>query len=120
MNISRKSILGVGSDTSLVNIGWERPNTPNTKDGKTKLIDSIEFEINHKGIKKLERNIHNDNEYVMCFVHFNANTENLDGIYMSVWTEDLDTEDIIDTSILTEREKDELVEYALRELRECR
>ena len=107
-------------DTSLGNMSWLRPHTPNTKDGKEKLIDSIEFEINHKGIEKLERNIHNKNEYVMCFVHFDAGTENLDGIYMSVWDEDASIDDSIDTSILDEDEKKIIIEYALEELRDWR
>ena len=119
MNITRKSILGVGIDTSLVGIGWLRPHTPNTKDGKEKLIDSVEFEINHKGIEKLKRNIRNKKEYVMCFVHFDADTENLDGIYMSVWDEDGDIDNPIDTSILDDEEKKIILEYALEELRDC-
>ena len=73
MNITRKSILGFGMDTSLVNLGWTR------NDGKN--IDSVEFEIKHKGIEKLERNINSKTEYVMCFVHFNADTEELDGMH---------------------------------------
>lgn len=120
MNITRESILGVGQGTSLVNLDWDRPNTPNTKDGVVKEIDSVEFEINHRGIEKLERNINSDTEYIMCFVHFEKGTENLDGIYMSVWDEDALTDDSIDTSILNEEEKRILVEYALEELRECR
>ena len=70
MNITRESILGVGQGTSLVNLDWDRPNTPNTKDGVVKEIDSVEFEINNRGIEKLERNINSDTEYIMCFVHF--------------------------------------------------
>lgn len=118
MNITRESILGVGMDSSLGNIGWLRPNTPNTRDGKEKLIDSVEFEINHRGIEKLERNIHDENEYVMCFVHFDAGTENLDGIYMSVWNEEASIDDTIDTSILDEDEKTIIIEYALNELKD--
>ena len=120
MNITRESILGVGQGTSLVNLDWDRPNTPNTKDGVVKEIDSVEFEINHRGIEKLERNINSDTEYIMCFVHFEKGTENLDGIYMSVWDEDAFTDDSIDTSILNEEEKKVIIEYALKELRECR
>lgn len=120
MNITKESILGVGQGTSLINLDWNRPNTPNTKDGIAKEIDSVEFEINHRGIEKLERNINSDTEYVMCFVHFEKGTENLDGIYMSVWDEDAITDDSIDTNILTEEEKDIIIEYALKELRECK
>lgn len=120
MKITRKNILGVGQDTSLVGLDWLRPNTPYTKDGKEKLIDCVEFEINHKGIEKLERNIDNETEYIMCFVHLEAGTENLDGIYMSVWNEDADIDEPIDTNILTDEEKAIIVEYALEELKKWR
>lgn len=117
MNVTKESILGVGMDTSLAFLNWLRPNTPCTNDGKTKLIDSVEFEISHKGIEKLERNIHNENEFIMCFVHFEAGTENVDCICMSVWDEDSTTDDNIDINILTDEEKTILIEYALEELR---
>jgi len=120
MNITRESILGVGQGTSLVNLDWDRPNTSNTKDGIVKEIDSVEFEINYKGIEKLERNINSNTEYIMCFVHFEKGTENLDGIYMSVWDEETLTDDSIDTSILNEEEKKIIIDYALKELRNCR
>lgn len=120
MDITRESILGVGLANSLVNIGWLRAYTPNTRDRKKKLIDSVEFEIAHNGIEKLERNINDETEYIMCFVHFDAGTEDLDGIYMSVWNEEHTSSDSIDTSILNEEEKKMLVEYALEELREYR
>ena len=119
MNITRESILGVGQGTSLVNTGWLRPHTPYKKDGKEKMVDSVEFEIDHHGIEKLEENIDNETEYVMCFVHFDAGTENLDGIYFSVWNEDATQDDAI-VPILNEDEKKILVEYALEELREYR
>lgn len=113
MNITRESILGFGMDTSLVNLGWTR------NDGKN--IDSVEFEINHKSIEKLKRNIHSNTEYVMCFVHFNADTEDLDGIYLSVWDEENgNTDDNIDSNILSEKEKKIIVDYALEELRDYR
>lgn len=118
--ILREHIVGVGAGTSLINIGWERPNTPNTKDGVKKSIDSVEFEIAHKGIEKLERNIKADNEYIMCFVHFDAGTETLDGIYLSVWDEDSTTDEPIDANIFSKVEKEAIVEYALKELREQR
>ena len=120
MRITKKSILGVGADTSLVNIGWERPSTPNTKDGVRKVIDSVEFEINHRRIEKLKCYIQNRKQYVMCFVHFDKDTENLDGIYMSVWNEDASGEISIDTSILEEKERQVILDYALSELREHR
>ena len=60
MNITRKSILGVGQGTSLVNTDWLRPHTPYTKDEKEKMIDSVEFKIDHHGIEKLEENIDNE------------------------------------------------------------
>lgn len=119
MNITRKNILGVGQGTSLVNTGWLRPHTPYKKDGKEKMVDSVEFEINHHGIEKLEENVDNETEYIMCFVHFDAGTENLDGIYFAVWDENAAQDDPI-VPILDEAEKKILVNYALEELRECR
>lgn len=118
MNITRESILGVGMGTSLGGTNWLRPHTPNTEDGKEKLIDCIEFEIDHRGVEKLERNIHDETEYVMCFVHFDAGTENLDGIYMSIWNEEASIDEPIDTSILDEDEKKIIIEYALNELKD--
>ena len=120
MNITRESILGIGMGSSLINLDWLRVKTPNTNDGKRKRIDSVEFEINHKGIEKLERNIHDDTEYIMCFVHFEADTEELDGIYLSIWNEDCSIDDSLNSDILDEEEKRIIVEYALEELRECR
>ena len=119
MNITRKNILGVGQGTSLVNTGWLRPHTPYKKDGKEKMVDSVEFEIDHHGIEKLEENVDNETEYIMCFVHFDAGTENLDGIYFAVWDENVAQDDPI-VPVLDENEKKILVEYALEELREYR
>lgn len=119
MKITRKSILGVGTDTSNVEFDWERPCTPNTKDGIKKKVDSVEFEVSHKR-NKLRQFIQSKKEYIMCFVHFDAGTENLDGIYMSVWDEDAFLDKNIDTFILDEDEKQMLVEYAFNELREYR
>lgn len=119
MNITRKSIVGVGQGTSLVNTDWLRPHTPYKKDGKEKMIDSVEFEIDHHDIEKLEENIDNETEYVMCFVHFDAGTENLDGIYFAVWDENAAQDNPI-IPILDEDEKKILVDYALEELREYR
>ena len=121
MNITKKSILGFGMDTSLVNLDWIRNSTPNTNDKKEKRIDSVEFEIKYKGIEKLERNINSKTEYIMCFVHFNANTEELDGIYLSVWDEENgNTNDDINSNILNDKEKKIIIDYALEELRDCR
>ena len=118
--IKRENILGVGSDTCLINLGWERPCTPNTKDGKKTMIDCVEFEIAHKGIEKLERNIKSETEYVMCFVHFFADTETVEGIYLSIWDEDAETDDPISAEILSEEERVLLTEYAVKELHEQR
>ena len=54
----------------------------------------------------------------MCFVHFNAGTEDLDGIYMSVWNEEYSIDDAIDTNILNDEEKKVILEYALKELKD--
>ena len=120
MNINRESILGIIMDSSMVSLEWLRPDTPYTNDGKEKLIDSVEFEINYKGIEKLERNINDETEYIMCFVHFYANTEELDGIYLSVWNEEGTVDDGINSNILNEEEKKIIVEYALEELKNHR
>lgn len=120
MKITKESIIGVGQDTSLVNIDWLRPNTPYTNDGIKKNIDSVEFEINVNGIEKLEQCIHYDTEYLMCFVHFDAGTENVEGVYLSVWDDEDDTDENIDAKILDEDERNVIVEYALEELKEYR
>lgn len=121
MNITRESILGYGMTGGLINLNWLRSHKPYINDGKEKLIDSIEFEINYKGIEKLEKNINNETEYVMCFVHFDAGTENLDGIYLAVWDEENpNTDDDIDSNILNEEEKKIILEYALEELKRWR
>ena len=104
MNITRKSIVGVGQGPSLVNTDWLRPHTPYKKDGKEKMVDSVEFEIDHHGIEKLEENIDNETEYIMCFVHFDAGTENLDGIYFAVWDENAAQDDPI-APVLDKNEK---------------
>ncbi len=120
MKITKESIIGVGQDTSLVNIGWLRPNTPYTNDGIQKDIDSVEFEICVNGIEKLEQCIQTDAEYMMCFVHFDAGTEDVEGVYLSVWDDEDDTDRSIDASILDEDERKVIVEYALAELKEYR
>lgn len=120
MNITRESILGIGQDTSLVNTDWLRPNTPYTSDGKEKLIDCVEFEISHKGIEELENNIENETEYIMCFVHFEAGTENVDNIFLSVWNENADIDEPISADILDEDERQVVISYALEELKNCR
>ena len=79
----------------------------------------MEFEINHRGIEKLERNIENETEYIMCFVHFESGTENVDGIFLSVWNEDADMDEPISADILNEEEKQVVISYALEELKKC-
>ena len=120
MKITKESIIGVGQDTSLVNIHWLRPNTPYTNDGIQKEIDSVEFEICVNGIEKLEQCIQYDTEYMMCFVHFDAGTEDVEGVYLSVWDDEDDTDRNIDAKILDEDERSVIVEYALTELKEYR
>lgn len=120
MKITKESIIGVGQDTSLVNIRWLRPNTPYTNDGIQKEIDSVEFEICVNGIEKLEQCIQYDMEYMMCFVHFDAGTEDVEGVYLSVWDDEDDTDKNIDAKILDEDERSVIVEYALAELKKYR
>ena len=117
MNITKKSILGYGMCSSLISNNWLRKHTPFTKDGKAKMITSVEFEIDYHDIEKLERNITNDKEYVMCFVHFDAHTQKLEGIYFSIWCEDNAQGDVI-VPTLNECEKKILVDYAIQELKE--
>lgn len=82
---SRISNLMADLGQSTININWLRTHTPYTEDNKETRVDSVEFEVKHNGIKKLECNIDYDTEYIMCFVHFNHNTKEREGIYFSVW-----------------------------------
>lgn len=116
MNITRKNII---ETSTIINVNWLRKNTPYTEDNKSIHVDSVEFEINHKGIEKLERNIESSNEFIMCFVHFKAGTNMCKGIYFSVWN----TENSSDDSIVLKLSKEErkvLVGYALEKLNEGR
>ena len=117
MDITRKSIVGVGLAGSLVGLEWLRPNTPYTNDKKEKIIDCVEFEINHKGIEKLEANIKRKSEYVMCFVHFNSGTNDVDNIYLAVWDEEGITDDPISSDILNNEEREIIINYAIEELK---
>lgn len=120
MNITRKSIVGVGLAGSLVGLEWVRPNTPYTNDKKEKMIDCVEFEINHKGIEKLEANIKAKTEYFMCFVHFNSGTNDVDNIYLSIWDEEGNTDDAISSDILNNEEREIIIKYAIGELEKNR
>lgn len=64
MNITRKNII---ETSTIINVNWLRENTPYTEDKKSIHVDSVEFEINHKGIEKLERNIESSNEFISPF-----------------------------------------------------
>lgn len=119
MDITRKSIVGVGLAGSLVGLEWLRPNTPYTNDKKEKIIDCVEFEINHKGIEKLEANIKKKSEYVMCFVHFNSGTNYVDNIYLAVWDEEGITDDPISSDILNNEEREIIINYAIEELKKA-
>lgn len=119
MDIKRESIRGYGKSTGIVDINWFRPHTPYINDKKAKYIDSVEFSIDHHGIEKLEQNVEETSEFIECFVHFNAGTETLDGIYFTV----LDAIGTSDNPILVdlnENEKKVIVEYAIGELRKER
>jgi hypothetical protein len=120
MDITRESILGVGMAGSMVGLKWLRPNTPYTNDKKEKMIDCVEFEINHKGIEKLEANIKTKSEYVMCFVHFNSGTNDVDNIYLEVWNEEGTTDDPINSDILNNEEREIIIKYAIEELKKSR
>lgn len=120
MDITRESILGVGMAGSMVGLKWLRPNTPYTNDKKEKMIDCVEFKINHKGIEKLEANIKTKSEYVMCFVHFNSGTNDVDNIYLAVWDEEGTTDDPINSDILNNEERKIIIKYAIEELEKSR
>lgn len=64
MEITRENII---EDSTVVSINWLRENTLFTRDRKELAIDSAEFELKCDGVEKLERNIENDDEYIMCF-----------------------------------------------------
>lgn len=117
MNITRQAIC---DQTSLTGLSYERPNTQPTEYGKEKLIDIAYFVIDHKGISKLECNIHNENEYLACFIHFEAGTENLINICLPVGIKDGDLERLVDADILTNKEREVVVNYALEKLKKAR
>ena len=113
---SRISNLMADLGQSTININWLRTHTPYTEDNKETRVDSVEFEVKHNGIKKLECNIDYDTEYIMCFVHFNHNTKEREGIYFSVW--DFggreDSPIMVD---LNETETEMLYNYALKKIK---
>lgn len=113
MDIQRENIV---EESAIININWLRTHTPYTEDNKETRVDSVEFEVKHNGIKKLECNIDYDTEYIMCFVHFNHNTKEREGIYFSVW--DFggreDSPIMVD---LNETETEMLYNYALKKIK---
>lgn len=114
MDILRENIV---EESAITNIDWLRTHTPYTEDNKETRVDSVEFELRHNGIEKLERNIDCDTEYIMCFVHFNHNTKEREGIYFSVW----DFDGLEDSPIkveLSKKEEDILYVWALNKLNE--
>lgn len=109
-NIKRKNIE---ENSCNANINWWRENTPYTTDRKGKWIDSVEFPIKHKGVEKLEQNIEKETEYIMCFVSFEKSTGECEGIYLSVRDEEYFKDDVINSNILDEEEKNILISFAL-------
>ena len=112
--ITKETIV---NESAIVNRNWVRPNTPYTDDKKELAVDSVEFEVKHRGIERLEWNIEHDTEYIMCFVHFNHLTKAHKGIYFSVW----DTSGTEDSPIkveLSKKEEDILYVWALNKLNE--
>lgn len=71
-------------------------------------------------IEKLEANIKAKTEYVMCFVHFNSGTNNVDNIYLSIWDEEGNTDDAISSDILNNEEREIIIKYAIEELEKIR
>ena len=113
-------------------LNWHR------NDGE--IIDYAEIEIKPDGIKRLEENldrcigkdIFSEEEFkelndansdiwedVVCYVHFEAGTENLDNIYLSIRTPQ-DEAEINADKILTEDEKHIITDYALELIRKVR
>lgn len=113
MDILRDNIV---EESAITNIDWLRTHTPYTKDNKETRVNSVEFEVRHNGIEKLERNIDCDTEYIMCFVHFNHNTKEREGIYFSVWDFG-GLEDSPITVDLDETETEMLYSYALEKIK---
>lgn len=74
MDIQRENIV---EESAIIHIDWIRPHTPYTNDNKEVKVDSVEFEIKHNGIEKLECNIDCEIEYIMCFVHFTIAQKNV-------------------------------------------
>lgn len=112
MNITKENIV---EESTMVNINWPRHHTPYTQDHRELRVDSAEFKIVHNGIEKLECAINDDNEYIMCFVHFKHNTKESAGIYFSVWN----TEGTSDSPILVDLDEAEiemLNHYALEKI----
>ncbi|WP_299054011.1 hypothetical protein [uncultured Eubacterium sp.] len=107
MKITRENIV---EDSTVVSINWLRENTPFTRDRKELAIDSAEFELKYDRIERLERNIENDDEFIMCFVHFKHKDREPEGIYFSVWdNKSLDEQIVVE---LSENEKKILFDYA--------
>lgn len=113
MDIQRENIV---EESAITNIDWIRPHTPYTEDNKEVKVDSVEFEIKHNGIEKLECNIDCETENIMCFVHFNHSTKQREGIYFSVW----ESYGLSDSPIiveLSENETEMLYDYALEKIK---
>lgn len=113
MDIQRENIV---EESAITNIDWLRTHTPYTEDNKEVKVDSVEFEVKHNGIEKLERNIDCETEYIMCFVHFNHSTKEHEGVYFSVW----DFDGLEDSPImidLDETETEMLYNYALEKIK---
>lgn len=114
MQIRKENIKGYGCKTAgLVSLRWKRTATPYINDNKEELVDSVEFEMDSSGIEKLERNIEQDKERIICFVHFRAGTDYLLGIYFSVRDENASQDDAVLVD-LSDEEKSVLKEYALQ------
>lgn len=106
------NIETVREETCIVEKNWLRPKTPFTEDGKEKFIDSVEFDLNHKGVQKLAENINRETEFIRCYVHFLSDSQQVDGIYLVRLDEEKPTVDEINSGILDENEKRLIVEFA--------
>ena len=97
---------------NVIDVGWQRTSA----DGTKAFVDTVDFEIKYDGIEELEKYIKSYSACIICNVHFNANTDDFNEITMYVWGLGRHSNIYLDTSFLSEDEKNILKAYALDEL----
>lgn len=95
----------------VLDTGWQR-----ICNGEKAFVDTVEFEIDYKGVKELEECVGKYSECVVCNVHFNTGTDELNDISMYVWNSSRNKDTKIDVSFLSKDERNVLKAYALNEL----